>query len=46
MQVRDVVNIKSVTNEPETIAISILGSKDPSKEVGGKELGLLLLFFF
>ena len=38
-EVGDVVNIKRVTNEPETIAIGILGSKDPLKEVGRDELG-------
>ena len=33
------VNLKSVTSNPETIAIGLVSSKDPSKEVGGKELG-------
>ncbi|XP_062085716.1 uncharacterized protein LOC133791821 [Humulus lupulus] len=39
LQVGEVVNLKSVTSEPETIAIGIVLSRDPSKEVGGKKLG-------
>ncbi|XP_062103208.1 uncharacterized protein LOC133814235 [Humulus lupulus] len=38
-EVGEVVNLKSVTNDPQTIAIGLVSSKDPSKEVGGKELG-------
>ncbi|XP_062079279.1 uncharacterized protein LOC133783648 [Humulus lupulus] len=39
VEVGEVVNLKSVTSEPETIAIGIVLSRDPSKEVGGKKLG-------
>ncbi|KAF4403094.1 hypothetical protein G4B88_027865 [Cannabis sativa] len=38
LQVGETVNIKNVTNEPKTIAIGIVCSKDPSKKVGGEEL--------
>uniref|UniRef100_A0A803NGI5 Transposase Tnp1/En/Spm-like domain-containing protein n=1 Tax=Cannabis sativa TaxID=3483 RepID=A0A803NGI5_CANSA len=37
--VGEMVNLKSVTADPETIAIGLVVSKDSSKEVGGKELG-------
>ncbi|XP_062085644.1 uncharacterized protein LOC133791744 [Humulus lupulus] len=43
VEVGEVVNLKSVTSEPETIAIGIILSRDPLKEVGGKKLGS---FFF
>ncbi|KAM6542527.1 hypothetical protein CsatB_006974 [Cannabis sativa] len=39
IEVGELVNIKSVTSEPETIAIGIVCSNDPSKEVGGKKIG-------
>ncbi|KAF4373057.1 hypothetical protein F8388_019239 [Cannabis sativa] len=39
IEVGEAVNIKSVTNKLETIAIGIVCSKDPSKKVGGEELG-------
>ena len=39
MQVGEVVNLKSVASEPEIIAIGIVSSRDPSKEVGGEKLG-------
>ncbi|KAF4393083.1 hypothetical protein F8388_012592 [Cannabis sativa] len=37
--VGEMVNLKSVAADPETIAIGLIVSKDSSKEVGGKELG-------
>ncbi|KAF4400858.1 hypothetical protein G4B88_004401 [Cannabis sativa] len=37
--VGEMVNLKSVAADPETIAIGLVVSKDSSKEVGGKELG-------
>ncbi|KAF4378127.1 hypothetical protein G4B88_022950 [Cannabis sativa] len=39
VEVGEMVNLKSVTADPETIAIGLVVSKDSSKEVGGKELG-------
>ncbi|XP_060965183.1 uncharacterized protein LOC133034164 [Cannabis sativa] len=39
VKVGEMVNLKSVTADPETIAICLVVSKDSSKEVGGKELG-------
>ncbi|KAM6545799.1 hypothetical protein CsatB_026535 [Cannabis sativa] len=39
VEVGEMVNLKSVTVDPETIAIGLVVSKDSSKEVGGKELG-------
>ncbi|KAF4401744.1 hypothetical protein G4B88_000792 [Cannabis sativa] len=38
VEVGEMVNLKSVTADPETIAIGLVVSKDSSKEVGGKEL--------
>uniref|UniRef100_A0A803P451 Transposase Tnp1/En/Spm-like domain-containing protein n=1 Tax=Cannabis sativa TaxID=3483 RepID=A0A803P451_CANSA len=38
----EVVNIKSITSEPELIAIGIVRSKHSSKKVGGEELGSFL----
>ncbi|KAM6597103.1 hypothetical protein CsatA_007627 [Cannabis sativa] len=42
VEVGEVVNIKSITSEPELIAIGIIRSKDSSKNVGGEELGSFL----
>ncbi|KAF4391391.1 hypothetical protein F8388_008002 [Cannabis sativa] len=39
VEVGEVVNHKSITNDPKTIAIALVISKDSSKQVGGKELG-------
>ncbi|KAF4381938.1 hypothetical protein F8388_000632 [Cannabis sativa] len=39
VEVGEMVNLKSVTADPETIVIGLVVSKDSSKEVGGKELG-------
>ncbi|KAM6569186.1 hypothetical protein CsatB_017171 [Cannabis sativa] len=39
IEVGEMVNLKSVAADPETIAIGLVVSKDSSKEVGGKELG-------
>ncbi|KAF4404070.1 hypothetical protein G4B88_014526 [Cannabis sativa] len=39
IEVGEMVNLKSVAADPETIAIDLVVSKDSSKEVGGKELG-------
>ncbi|KAF4356533.1 hypothetical protein G4B88_012595 [Cannabis sativa] len=39
VEVGEMVNLKSVTVDPETIDIGLVVSKDSSKEVGGKELG-------
>ncbi|KAF4351399.1 hypothetical protein G4B88_028238 [Cannabis sativa] len=38
VEVGEMVNLKSITADPETIAIGLVVSKDSSKEVGGKEL--------
>ncbi|KAF4357927.1 hypothetical protein F8388_026440 [Cannabis sativa] len=39
VEVGEVVKLKSITNDPETVAIALVISKDSSKQVGGKELG-------
>ncbi|XP_060974579.1 uncharacterized protein LOC133039683 [Cannabis sativa] len=39
VEVGEVVKLKSITNDPKTIAIALVISKDSSKKVGGKELG-------
>ncbi|KAM6574910.1 hypothetical protein CsatA_023237 [Cannabis sativa] len=39
VEVGEVVKLKSITNDPETIAIALVISKDSSKQVRGKELG-------
>ncbi|KAF4392781.1 hypothetical protein F8388_010804 [Cannabis sativa] len=44
IEVGETINIKSVTNELETIAIGIVCSKDSSKKVGGEELGSFFFF--
>ncbi|XP_062075838.1 uncharacterized protein LOC133779963 [Humulus lupulus] len=40
VEVGEVVNLKSVTSEPETIAIGIVISRDPSKEVAEHQLNI------